>query len=239
MRTFSEAALSPCSDCYSKEFVLDFSKFYYHQCFEDLSSKFKKIKTSLKLKTDKADEDIKFIRNCFKAKTTSVKEDVFRDQKEMVLKSQKDTPMYECGHEATYLTASLFMPFVFFFNKEKQEKKLVHWPVAGPTDFNCRIIKHDIVEDLNKKIMTEDLCSSSHEMSFVVPFKIECSSEASEDAGSTKMSSLFSDVRLEKPEYKNMRAIHLELDDFGPLYRIFYVSVVIIISCYKRVSHSN
>ena len=88
MRTFSEAALSPCSDCYSKEFVLDFSKFYYHQCFEDLSSKFKKIKTSLKLKTDKADEDIKFIRNCFKAKTTSVKEDVFRDQKEMVLKSE-------------------------------------------------------------------------------------------------------------------------------------------------------
>lgn len=220
MRTFSEAAVSSCDDCYSSQFVLEFSKFYFYQSFQDDSEDFTKIKNNLKLDQGKESEDIKAIRSCFTENKTIVTKTMFSSATSMASNQHGDTSLYEFGHKGNYFTLSLFMPFVFVF--DEKENKIVHWPVAGPMNFNCRIIKHQFIKELNKKIMADDFNTSS-EMSFAVPFKIDQSAASSGDA-SGDLGTLFSDVRPVKPEFENLRAVPLESDDFVPLFRLFFVS---------------
>lgn len=224
MRTFGEAAVSYCPEFCSSEFILEFSKFYFNQSFQDKSEDFTKIKNKLKLEHGKETEEIKVIRNCFIENKTDVINAILSSAEHMCSSKIKDTLLIDFGHKGNYFTSSLFMPFVFSFDTDK--KKIVHWPVAGPMNLNCRIIKHEIVNDLNRKIMAGEFQATS-EISYAVPFKIVESEGVPAGDERGEVGSLFSEQSPEKPEFKNLSALHLESDDFVPLFQLFYVSFLI------------
>ena len=175
----------------------------------------------LKLDVGKETEELETIREYPDVNKQNLKK-IMSDNQNFIDGIQlKDDYLLEGAHQCTYLVSSLFMPFLFSFIKD--EKKLVHWPVAGPVNFNCRIIKHEIINELNTKIMSTKL--HTNELSYVVPYKMDAvSDENSRDGESSKMSSLFSDTCQERPELKNLCAVFLESSDFIPLFKLLYVS---------------
>ena len=223
IRLFSDASLFPLDDCHSREFVLEFSKFYAFQCHSDLSSEFSSFQSNLKLDDGKEAEELKTIRQCPIENKQNLKKIISDNQTFFNNMQIEDDNLLMGSQFCTYLVLSLFMPFLFSFVKD--ENKLVHWPVAGPMRFNCRIIKHEIINTLNNQIMKSQM--NANELSHVVPHKI-CVTSAENSLNSidasSKMSSLFSDTLKERPEFKNLRAVFLESNDFIPLLKLFHVS---------------
>ena len=171
-------------------------------------------------KGDKADETIKWLRKCFDENLETILQSLGTAIKEMG-KADDDSPLHSILLQESHFSSSLFMPFMLFLNKEKQ---MDHWPVAGPIEFNCRIIKHGILDELREKILKQKLSTSSQENCYVVPFKIDNSSVESKDVEFARMNSLFADMREEKPEHDDIRSVNLEVNDFVPLFKRMHVS---------------
>ena len=129
------------------------------------------------------------IQNHFKQNTSQVSLTVESSLREYMMMLETDKPdlLKLIWPNAHALTSSFFMPFVLFFDEETQ--KLIHWPVAGPVGFNCRIIKHEILEKLNKCLKREGTVGSG-EPAFIVPFKGD-DSPAGSNIQASSMCSIF------------------------------------------------
>lgn len=206
---FSEASLFPLSDCYSSEFILEFVKFYFYQSFEDKS-------VNVKLKQNDVDVRINNINKRLEKKMHDLSNDMHQLANVIDDTSKNDIDVNALQCYTNPLILSLFMPFVFFF--DKKEKKIVHWPVAGP-NLNIRKIKHEKIIQMNDSIMRNDYNGES-ETSYGVPFKIDYKTESSDDA-TQNVDCLFTDHCPEKPEFKNLCAAQLSLQDFQDFFQLF------------------
>lgn len=219
MQIFSGASLSPYPEDLGK-YVLEFSKFYFYLSFEDKSENFTKIKTDhLMIKESESVEAVKQIKGFITCQRSNVVKKV-KNLGSISKVELDDVESYFIAHRPRNLILSLFIPFVFFF--DEKEQKIVHWPVAGPKNFNCRVIKHYLVKKLQHNMM-KGMLNTSSEMAYSVPFKMVSTSESDGNADSN-IGSLFIDSRSTKPEFNNVRGTYSTSKDFEPLFQLFYVS---------------
>ena len=220
MHMFCDAALA-LHDYATKDFVLQFSRFYYHQCYKDDSPLYEGIKEKLKFDEEKGNDSMNRIKGHFTNVTTTAINAVLAHLKEGSLGDDGNL-IKLVGNNGSSLTSSFFMHFVFFFDDVK--KSLIHWPVSGPVGFNCRIIKHDLLDNLNKRLQTEKDVGAS-ESAYIVPFKV--TAENSPGPGSNAsayMCSMFSEMNPSKPEFEHLRASVLESNEIIAALKIFIVS---------------